>query len=165
MPLDVEYTSKYSLCFNFASDGACTRAKCPYSHSLIDTARLVALVGDLSSSSGSAPADEKTYFLLEYTKYSAIVDGADPDDTKWRMRLLGGGRATLCAGGLGTDVSARSVNVQPVYPVKGQAREAGAALDALERKVFGRSYPVMILSCTRASCSPQSHPFCSLSVM
>lgn len=31
-----------------------------------------------------------------------------------------------------------SVSVQPVYPVKGQGPEAGAALVALEEKVFGR---------------------------
>ena len=149
MPLDVEYSSKFMLCTHFASDGACTRIACPYSHSLIDTARVVTLVGDVSStpdttSFNSLNTNEKTYFLIEYTKYSTILDGAVPEDTQWRMRLLGGGRATLCTGGLGTDPGAGSVSVQPTYPVKGQAHEAGTALDALERKAFGRSIPVRI---------------------
>lgn len=103
---------------------------------------MTALVGEISALPQSPTAEEKVYFLIEYTKYSTISDGADPDETKWRMRLVCGGRATLRAGGLGTDAGVGSVSVQPVYPVKGLAREAGVALATLERRVFGRTYPV-----------------------
>ncbi|EKM61637.1 uncharacterized protein PHACADRAFT_248358 [Phanerochaete carnosa HHB-10118-sp] len=137
MPPDAKYTRQYCICRNFATDGVCNRGACQYSHTLLDTARIAALVGELPPSS----ADEKVHFLVEYTKYSTILDGADPDEHKWRMRLLAGGRATLCEAGLGTDGLGGSVSVQPVYPVKGQGREAGVAIDALERRVFGRSYP------------------------
>lgn len=141
---NVEYTRKFSICRNIAADATCTFRDCLYSHTLIDTARVVALVGDVAalppSSAGSS--DEKVYFLIEYTKYSTISDDADPDETKWRMKLVGGGRATLCSAGLGTDPSAGSVSVQPVYPLKGIAREGIVALATLEKRVFGRTYPV-----------------------
>lgn len=145
MPPDAEYTRKYCICRNFATDGVCTRQGCQYSHTLLDTARFAALVGELSPLSLPSATDEKVYFLIEYTKYSAILDGADPDENKWRMRLLAGGRATLYEAGLGTDALGASVSVQPVYPIKGQGREAGVAIDALERRVFGRSYPVRVM--------------------
>lgn len=141
MPPDAEYTRKYCVCMNLATDGVCTRAECLYSHTLLDTARIAALVGELPPPNAASTTDEKTYFLIEYTKYSAILDGADPDEHKWRMRLLAGGRATLCEAGLGTDALGGSVSVQPAYPTKGQGREAAVAIDALERRVFGRSYP------------------------
>lgn len=139
---DAEYTRQFCLCTNFASDGTCTRPGCQFSHTLLDTARLVALVGDTG---GSSAAEEKTHVLVEYTRHSTLADDAGPEPAPWRMRLLAGGRATLCAAGLGADPGAGSVSVQPAYPVKGQAREAGAALDALERRVFGRSHPVRAL--------------------
>lgn len=144
MPVDVEYTRKFSICKNFATEASCTRPICQYSHTLIDTARMVALVGEAQAlpkpSLGST--EEKVYFLIEYTKYSTVSDGVDPDETKWKMKLVGGGRATLCSQGLGTDPGAGSVSVQPSYPVKTQAREAGVALATLENRVFGCIYPV-----------------------
>ena len=143
MPPDAEYTRKYCICRNFASDGVCTREGCQYSHTLLDIARVAALVGELPPLPNVS--DEKVYFLIEYTKYSAILDGADPDEHRWRMRLLAGGRATLCEAGLGTDALGGSVSVQPVYPMKGQGRESGTAINALERRVFGRSCPVRIM--------------------
>ena len=138
---DVKYTRTYGICMNFASGGACARKECIFSHTLLDTARVAALVGELPPLCISS-ADDKTYFLIEYTKYSAILDGVEPNEKPWRMRLLAGGRATLHEAGLGTDARGSSVSVQPVYPTKGQGRGAGEAIDALERRVFGRSYPV-----------------------
>ncbi|GJE89630.1 hypothetical protein PsYK624_057340 [Phanerochaete sordida] len=137
MAPDAKYTRQYCICRNFTTDGVCTRPSCQFSHTLLDTARIAALVGEFAP----CAADEKVHFLIEYTKYSAMLDDVDADEHKWRMRLLAGGRATLCEAGLGADAAGGSVSVQPTYPVKGQAREAGAAIDALERKVFGRSHP------------------------
>ena len=146
-PSGSDYTQKYCICRHAAADGVCMRTCCQYNHTLLDPARIVALVGEPPSSpagSGAADEKEKVCFLIEYTKHSAILDGADPDELKWRMRLLAGGRATLCEAGLGADPLSGSVSVQPTYPKKGQGREAVATMDAVERRVFGRSYPVSI---------------------
>ena len=141
---DVEYTRKFSICKNFVTDGACTRQACQFSHTLLDTGRVLTLVGDISALSQTALGDgeERVYFLVEYTKYSTISDDADPDETKWRMRLVNGGRATLRTNGLGTDASVGSVSLQPPYPTKGMAREAIVAMTIVERKVFGDTQPV-----------------------
>ena len=149
MPQDVQYTRKYALCRAFAAEGACLRKNCVYSHSLVDISRIRALVGDVGSSSssssafgsGSVPEKEKTYFQIEYTKYSASsdMDPADADASTWRMRLLAGGRATLATLGGGTSAPVDSISVQPTYPVKGQGATAGAALNGVESRVFGRS--------------------------
>ncbi|KIP03207.1 hypothetical protein PHLGIDRAFT_121802 [Phlebiopsis gigantea 11061_1 CR5-6] len=140
---DVEYTRNFSICKSFVTDGMCTRQTCQFSHALLDIGRVSALVGDINTSSQTSLGDgeEKVYFLVEYTKYSTVPDDADPDETKWRMKLVNGGRATLRTGGLGTDASVGSVSVQPTYPTKGQAREAVVAMTILERKVFGRTHP------------------------
>ncbi|KAJ3558277.1 hypothetical protein NM688_g1013 [Phlebia brevispora] len=149
MPQDVEYTRKFALCRNFAAEGICSRPACAYSHTIIDSSRLHALVGETpvpsmfpgSPRSGNGGSQtEKTYFLIEYTKHSADSEAANPDATNWRMRLIGGGRATLSIGGAGETIS-----VQPSYPVKGQGAKAGAALVALEGRVFGRSPQVSCL--------------------
>ena len=143
MPIDVEYTRKYAVCRNVASTGSCVRAPCSYSHTLVDTARVVALVGDVPSSAiahTTEPGNEKTLFLIECTKYAQPqADAADASPAVWRMRLGGGGGATLAVGAAGETIS-----VQPVYPVKGQGAEAAAALVALEGKVFGRSPQVSV---------------------
>ena len=91
--------------------------------------------------SGSVPEKEKTYFQIEYTKYSASsdMDPADAEASTWRMRLLAGGRATLATLGGGTSAPVDSISVQPTYPVKGQGATAGAALNGVENRVFGRS--------------------------
>ncbi len=138
---DPEYARKWSICRTFAADATCFHgASCRFNHALVDTSRIVSLVGDIPrlapSTSTPAPAQavEQTLFLIEYTKYSTQVDslsGADPDATKWRMRLCGGGRATLNAG-------EESISVYPTYPLKGQGSEAAVALANLEGRVFGR---------------------------
>lgn len=147
MATDPEYNRKWSLCRVFAANASCSHSPCKYSHSLIDTTRIVALVGEVTSASFTSPStslasspgstnatQEQTFFIVEYTKYSAQIEGTgvEAEATKWRMKLLGGGRATLAAG-------EESVSVYPVYPVKGQGKEAGVALDALESRIFGRS--------------------------
>ena len=148
MPPDPRYTRKYALCRTFAAEGACLRKSCLYSHTLVDTARIRALVGDIGSTpSGSSfryggdqeQEKEKTYFQVEYTKHSASsdMDPVDAEASTWRMRLLAGGRATLAA--LGTSAPLDSISVQPTYPAKAQGSSAGIALGALESRVFGRS--------------------------
>ncbi len=122
-----------AICRNFAAGATCARPRCRYSHTLIDTSRFHALVGDIPTHSAES---EKTYFLVECIKHSATdSDTADADAIKWRMRLLGGGRATLAADGVGSE----TISVQPTYPLKGQGQEAGVALSILEGRVFGRS--------------------------
>ncbi|KAI0095125.1 hypothetical protein BDY19DRAFT_916391 [Irpex rosettiformis] len=138
---DPEYTRKWSICRTFAANAACTRgASCKFNHNLVDTARIVSLVGDISqlsfatAATQSAPTPEQILFLIEYTKYSSQTDslgGASQDATKWRMKLCGGGRATLNA-------DAESISLQPIYPLKGQGPEAAVALGNLESRAFGR---------------------------
>lgn len=139
---DPDYTRKWSICRTFAASGACSWALCKYNHSLIDTTRIAALVGDVTNASfassstplpAAAATAEQTFFLLEYTKYSLQSDSslnADTGPTPWRMRLMGGGRAMLVSQG-GT------MSVQPAYPAKGQGQGAGVALVELEKRVFG----------------------------
>ncbi|KAI0706159.1 hypothetical protein BC835DRAFT_10031 [Cytidiella melzeri] len=107
-----QYTRRWSICRSFAANANCTRgASCKYNHSLIDTTRIVSLVGHVSqlsfsssytSATTSAQPSEQTLFLIEYTKYSAQADLSssltDAGALWWRMRLCGGGRATLDAG-------------------------------------------------------------------
>jgi len=166
-------TSKWSICLAFASSAFCGHKHCKYSHTLLDTARIIALVGDISQLSLGPPAPslpsssnattahtEQTLFLIEYTKYSSQADSssgaADRAQITWRMRLSGGGRATMSAG-------AESVSVHPSYPVKGSGGEAGTALHMIENQVFGRSHPPDLNrrslcrahtegTCRRASC-------------
>lgn len=155
---------KRSICRSFAATATCTRgASCPFNHALVDTTRILALVGDVSHlpppptspfATTGAPT-EQTLFLVEYTKYSALTDSAsgsvDAPPTQWRMRLCGGGRATLNAG-------TESVSVYPAYPLKGQAAEAGAALGNLESRVFGRNAVVRHIPVVVSQSSSISKP-------
>ena len=147
MASDPDYARKWSQCRSFAATGTCPHSSCRYSHTLIDTARIVALVGDLTGTSCTPTSGsyttlaqaEQAFFLVEYTKYSLqsdtpltwrVGEGTGAGTSPWRMRLIGGGRATLTS-------EDASMSVQPSYPVKGQSQEAMLALIALENKVFG----------------------------
>ena len=139
----------YKLCRTFAANGSCPWQSCKFSHSLIDTARIIALVGDVSNASfasattlASSDSVEQTFFVLEYTKYSLELT-TDSEMALWRMRLLGGGRATVNSEG-GT------MSVQPQYPLKGQGKESGGALIALEGRVFGCIATVRLSLCLYA---------------
>ena len=151
-PQDPEYTRKWSICTKFAADASCARgASCKCNHSLVDTARIVSLVGDVSHlsipASATAPLQqpEQIFFVVEYTKHCSQTDSlagaVDPDATKWRMRLCGGGRATL-------NTDTESISVQPTYPLKAHAPDPTVALRSLEGRVFGRCAPVSLFVLT-----------------
>ena len=150
-PQDVSHSRKYALCLKYAFAGACVHSDCIYSHTLIDIARIYALVGDLSATPSQSPP-EKTYLTMEYTKYSIPSSSEDSKSNvakgAWRAKLLAGGRATLAP--LGNEAAVlESISVQPVYPVKAEGAMAAVALHALEARVFGSSPKVSISSISR----------------
>lgn len=127
-PLDLDYAQR-TICISFA-EGLCTRPDCRFSHTLVDPARLLRLVGDVrAESQRGAPRDRVCLSMA----YGLSHDAAGT--AVWEVDLTDGGRATLAGDGW-------EVSTQPSYPLEANGTSLAKALNELEVKVFGRSAPV-----------------------
>lgn len=129
-PSDRDYTRR-TICHAFA-EGLCKRRNCPFSHTLIDPARLVRLVGDVTAASvNRATHVERIYLELEYKSY--CLPGFSSGT--WTITLRDGGRTAARGDGW-------SVELKPTYPVECSADFLLDALKDLEIRVYGRIVPV-----------------------
>ena len=145
-PPHPNYTRR-TICIAFA-EGACTLPDCRFSHSMIDPARLLQLVGEVpTGSTTQTPTPDGIYLTLQYSiRDSRSLSGV------WRIKLSGGGRVNLNGPGW-------NIDTQPAYPRETEAAVFGEALKNLELILFGHIVPVRPCSlCLRIS-QPDSANF------